>query len=194
MRIDSLEDVLDRADPATSVEIPSRTVRQVVAGTRRLANRGGSRGLRIALTAGLAIAIAGGGSVAAIANDDVRDWFLDWVVQDPYVSFQYVAPSGAVCTQTSGDPISPNPDAASALRDWLATAELGSLIDVDGALVQLRSSEEYDRSQIGSDSEYGIAVEIAVVLAAREELASRGFSAGSIDQWKSNLECTEPTS
>lgn len=78
------------------------------------------------------------------------------------------------------------------MRAWLTSADVMALIDVDAALAQLRSYDEYDHSHTGSDAEYQMAVGTAIVLAAREELAAQGFAPGSIDQWKSEGACTEP--
>ena len=65
-------------------------------------------------------------------------------------------------------------------------------MDIDAALAQIRSYDEYDQSQVGSDDEYRFAMSIAVVLAAREELQRQGFAPGSIDMWKGEGACVDP--
>lgn len=191
MSIDQLDQLLQDAAPRTRLNVSASGARALIRDARREARHRPSRSTRAAVAAGLTVALVGGGTAAAFANEDIRDWFFSGV-QDPYVTFQYTVPSGEVCTETSGDPIASDPAAADALRNWLASADLTSLIDVDAALSQVRAYDEYDTSLIGSDVEYQMAVGIAVVLAAREQLSTRGYEPGSIDQWKTQRDCTEP--
>lgn len=192
MDTDSLNDLLANSAPATSTQVTSRDAQKLISVTRRDSRRTSPRRAKLAVGAGVVlVALFSGGTVAAFANPDLREWFQSGV-QDPYVSFEYTVPSGAVCTETYGDPLASDPAAAEALRTWLDSAELEELVDTDAALKQLRSYEEYDKTQIGSDDEYQMAVGIAIVLAARKELSNQGFPNGSIDQWKSEGECSEP--
>lgn len=191
MDTDEFDRRLRNAAPATRLTLSPRARRALSRGARHEVRGHASRTSRIVLGVGLTLALTGGGTAAAFANEDIRDWFLSGL-QDSYVTTQYTLPSGATCTVSSGDVVSNDPAAEDALRTWLASADLMSLVDVDGALTQLRSYDEYDKSQIGSDGEYQMAMEVAVVLSAREELASQGYPRGAIDQWKSENECTEP--
>lgn len=189
MPIDSLDRLLEAAAPPTRFDASVHARRSVARAARRRAGAGAPGATRVAVVTGLTIALLGSGTAAAFANPDLRDWFFSGV-QDPYVTVQYTVPSGAICTETSGDPIANSPEAADALRDWLASADVASLVDIKAALAQVRSYDEYDRSQIGSDDEYRFAMSIAVVLAARAELERQGFPPGSIDMWKGEGECT----
>ena len=191
MPTETLDRMLNAATPPIRYDASARASRAVIRGARRRAGVRAPRATYFAVAAGLTVAFVGGGTAAAFANPDLREWFFSGV-QDPYVTVQYTVPSGATCTETSGDPIANDPDAADALRAWLASADVVSLVDIDTALTQVRSYEEYDRSQIGSDDEYRFAMSIAVVLAARAELERQGFAPGAIDMWKGEGECTRP--
>lgn len=191
MSIEPLDRLLDEAAPATRFNASRGRRRATIRAARREAGMGRPRVPRTAVAAGLTLALLGGGTAAAFASPDLREWFFSGV-QDPYVTVQYTVPSGAVCTETSGDPIATDAAAADALRAWLASADVVSLVDIDAALAQIRSYDEYDQSQIGSDDEYRFAMSIAVVLAAREELQRQGFAPGSIDMWKGEGACVDP--
>lgn len=191
MPIESLDQLLDSAAPPTRFDASTHARRAVVRAARRRARARAPRASRFVVATGLTIAFLGGGTVAAFANPDLREWFFSGV-QDPYVTFQYTVPSGATCTETYGDPIATDPEAADTLRTWLASADVVSLVDIDAALAQVRSYDEYDSSQVGSDDEYRLAMSTAVVLAARAELERQGFPPGSIDMWKGEGECAIP--
>jgi hypothetical protein len=191
MPIDPLDRLLDEAAPRTRFDATGRARRTVIRAARRGARVRAPQATRAIVATGLTLALLGAGGAAAFASPDIRDWFFSGV-QDPYVTVHYTVPSGAVCTDTSGDPIANDPAAADALRTWLASADVMSLVDIDAALAQVRSYDEYDRSQIGSDDEYRFAMGIAVVLAARAELERQGFPPGSIDMWKGEGECLDP--
>lgn len=188
---DLLDQLLTESAPATRFDISKAERLSLVDSARRATRRRRGRVGRAAVAVIAAFAVLSGGTVAAFANEDLRNWFLSGI-SDPYVTFDYTVPSGALCTETSGDPIADNPDAADALRKWLASADLLTLVDIDSALDQVRSYEEYDQEQVGSDDEYRMAVGIAVVLAARTELESQGFEPGSIDMWKTETDCVVP--
>lgn len=190
MPIDPLDRLLDEAAPATKFEASQVRRRAAIRAARRAAGVTGPRLPRAAVAAGLTLAFLGGGTAAAFANSDLREWFFSGV-QDPYVTVRYTVPSGAVCTETWGDPISTDAAAADALRSWLASADVLSLVDIDAALTQVRSYDDYDQSQVGSDGEYQLAMSIAVVLAAREELQRQGFPPGSIETWKGESTCAD---
>lgn len=94
---DSLNRILADAAPATNARLAGEDIRAIVRGTRRAARARAGRSTRVGVIAGLTALLMGGGAVAALANDDVRDWFFSGL-QDPYVTVQYTAPSGALCT------------------------------------------------------------------------------------------------
>lgn len=115
---DPLDRLLTGAGPTTRFDLSARERRALVRATRRRAH---GRVARTAAGAALTAVLVGGGA-AAFASDDLRAWFSAGI-RDPYVTYEYAVPSGAICTETSGDPIATDPAAAEALRVRLASAE-----------------------------------------------------------------------
>lgn len=191
---DPLDDLLERSAPHVPDPRPGLcTGLTTMARAARRAARSPSRpGARLVLGMSLAAALLGGAGVAA-ANDEVmRDWFGP--MRDPYVTYVYTAPSGAVCEERIGDAVANDPAAVEALRRWLRSVDVVAIVDVDAALAQLRSYGEHREEHVGSDAEYQMAMGIAIVLAARAELERQGFAPGSIDETSGDGRCADPAS
>lgn len=189
---DPLDVLLVASAPDATFDATARQRRQVIRHARGLTQQPLWGRRRLAIGTTLAFVVVGSGAAAAIANPHLLDFFQT-EVKDPFVTLTYEVPSGATCSSTYGDVKAPDPAAAEALRDWLATADLLSLVDIQGALETIRAYDEYNRDDIGTDDEYDFAMGIAVVLAAQDELSRQGFAPGTIDTWKSTTSC-EPVS
>lgn len=193
MPSDSVGDLVDAAAPLVRFEASERTRTRTIRAARRRAGAGAPRAARFAIASSIAVMLIGGGTATAFAaSPQLRQWMAPHI-DDPYVTIEYTVPSGSVCMVTWGDVVADDRDAAAALRDWLASADLLSLIDVDAALIRLRSDDERPSLGVGSDDEYQWALSDALVLAARAELEQRGFPAGSIDSWSAESDCMAST-
>ncbi|MCJ1707618.1 hypothetical protein [Microbacterium sp. VKM Ac-2923] len=192
MPTDPVADVLNAAAPLVRFDVSARNRRATIRAARRSAGTHAASTVRLAVAAGFAVAlVAGGGATAFAMSPELREWMAP-NIEDPYVTIEYAMPSGAICTETWGDTIATDPEAAAALRAWVTSADVLTLIDIDAAMTHLRSEKDYVDVEVGSDTEYSFAMGNALIAAARDELERRGFPPGSIDSWSSEADCTTP--
>lgn len=199
-RSDELEALLDRTAPngvPISRAVEAELGRMAVAARTETPGVAVHRVSRLA-TAGIIAAVVFGGAGAAAAAVSVHEWF-GWE-KNPDRIYEFTLPSGDTCETRLGVVTGDDSRMVAAVKDYIASVDLGDAIDVPSELERRRAdtnnwttlpdgTEEY--SGYGSDlypdpdEEYKGAVSGALVAAVVAHLKSQGLGANPAD-W-SNL-------
>ncbi|KRA23568.1 hypothetical protein ASD65_03370 [Microbacterium sp. Root61] len=150
MNPDALDDQLHRSAPTSVAPTPAlhadlaAMMRDAEAEVTRTAPPTRRRVSRIAIGAGLALAMLGGAGAAVAAGGFA---WLPWA-QDPDVAYAYTLPSGRACEarvltdNASLGADGASPESVAQLRSWLAATDVLAIADVDGVLATLRSEPD----------------------------------------------------
>ncbi len=144
----------------------------------------------------LALVLVGG--VAASAAFDWHSWWA----HDAAADYTYTLPSGAVCTEISGNVRGPA-DAVAAANEFLGRSDLLDVIDVDTAITHLRSTPSLHELPDGTrveagpgteywtaDLEYEHALDLAVSTALTDTLRAQGFALDGMS-YQGELNCPD---
>ena len=192
-----LDKLLNESAPPTSEHGQVRTA--ALESLARDARPSRSRRLRQPLVAGagaLALVLAGGMAASA-----AFDWH-SWWAHDAAAEYTYTLPSGAECSEISGNVRGPA-DAVAAANEFLDRDDLIDVIDVDTAIAHLRSTpsshELPDGTRIEAgpgteywtaDWEYEQALGLAVSTALWDTLKAQGFTLDGMS-YQSELKCPD---
>lgn len=185
---DALDDILDTSSPRLNeldAELRDEAIAVTVAAEREARPAGVLRRMPRPVVFGVTAALLfGGASAAAAVTAD--DW-VPWA-QTPDAAYTYTLPSGAVCEQRMGNVESADEAVNQAVRDYVAGVDLLALADVDAALETLRTGENIQHLDDGSevpggygteyynaDDEYSQALSMAISDLIVADLERQGF-------------------
>ncbi len=192
-----LDTLLSESAPATSEHGPVRTAALEAMARDARPSRG--RRVRRPLWVGAgAIALVLAGGMAASAAFDWHSWWA----HDAAAEYTYTLPSGAECSEISGNVRGPA-DAVAAANEFLGRSDLLDVIDVEAAVANVRSDEHTYQRNDGevvdagpgteywtADFEYEHALDLAVSTALWDTLRAQGFAPEGMS-YQGELNCPD---